>query len=575
MAKKYHKRFALRQKPEKNGLNRKKRRVLFVLFLGALFLNIMGFYPKAESAVWFYLSMYAAFFFYVYYTERRTRKSDKSFQVKTAYLVFIIYLTAANVTGGALSELKWAPFFVVFVLMRRRFYKHSLIMLGGIFLSFLRYREVFLPSDYALFAGLAALGAVLYLTRRENTGLRGKIIAEGLDSGKESGDFDVIAYKLLKARFEMFRKFTGAGSVLFFLKKHGDEKVFELMMAASSNEENIKDDYSFKINEGVIGAGVEKGGCFHFDAKGIQIPYYKKDPGSACAVTVPVVLNKIIGAIAADFGKEGVFDDGEMKGYFEALSRETAGIMELFEINQKTAVREQRVSRLFEIYEKLNLLEGREKLIKTFFEEVRSFDITGGYIAELHSGGKTLEITESSGYPGNIRGAKFDIKSDEILRYVFDTGNSSVIDNANEKNIRINLKRDDVEKFYVGVLGDRHTACGIAKLDKQKGAGFSALEIKTLEMILTRVAMLLENAKLYDKIHRQATQDGLTGLTNHLTFQEKLRVEMEKRDRGEIPFVSLLLTDIDNFKNFNDTFGHQEGDRVLMNTAETLKAFSE
>ncbi|MFP4466357.1 MAG: diguanylate cyclase [Candidatus Goldiibacteriota bacterium] len=574
MAKKYQRRFASGEEAGARGLNDRRKYAAAAVFFLVMFLNIAGFYPDAGSDIRLYLPMYILFFVYVYLTERRTRKADKNFQIKTAYLVFIVYLTAANITGGPESELKWAPFFVVFVLMRRKFYKHSLFMLGMVFLSFLKHQNAFQPPEYALFGGLAALGFVLYATRRENKGIRQKIIAEGIDSGKDSGDFDVTAYKLLKNQLRMFREFSGAKTVLFFLKKHGDEKAFELIMAVSEEEESINEDYGFSLNEGVIGSGIEKGGCFAFDVKGIKLPYYKKESESASAVTVPVVLDKTIGAIAADFKEEGVFDSGEMKKRFEVIARETAGIMELFEINQKTAVREQRVSKLFDIYEKLNLLGGREKLIKTFFEEIKSFDIIGGYIAELHSGGRTLEITESFNYPGNIKGARFDVRTDEILRYVFDSGKSSVIENAKEKNIRINLKRDDVDSFYVGLLGDTHTVSGIVKLDKAKGFGFSVLEIKTLEMILTRVAMLLENAKLYDKIHRQATRDGLTGLTNHLTFQEKLRGEMEKKDRGEIPFVSLFLTDIDHFKNFNDTFGHQEGDRVLIKTSEMFKAFS-
>ncbi|MCE5300946.1 MAG: GGDEF domain-containing protein, partial [Spirochaetia bacterium] len=80
-------------------------------------------------------------------------------------------------------------------------------------------------------------------------------------------------------------------------------------------------------------------------------------------------------------------------------------------------------------------------------------------------------------------------------------------------------------------------------------------------------------ASLYEKVKFQAFHDGLTGLLNHLTFQEKLRESIEKQKKGVIKSVSLAVMDIDFFKKFNDSFGHQEGDRVLMRLAGALREF--
>ncbi len=71
----------------------------------------------------------------------------------------------------------------------------------------------------------------------------------------------------------------------------------------------------------------------------------------------------------------------------------------------------------------------------------------------------------------------------------------------------------------------------------------------------------------------QATLDGLTQILNHITFEKKLRESLEKCDKREFACVSVILSDIDNFKSFNDIFGHQEGDRVLKKVADTLKEF--
>src|SRR5207253_10332525 len=69
----------------------------------------------------------------------------------------------------------------------------------------------------------------------------------------------------------------------------------------------------------------------------------------------------------------------------------------------------------------------------------------------------------------------------------------------------------------------------------------------------------------------QATTDGLTGLVNHRTFQERFSAMLGRADRRGFA-VSLLLTDIDHFKKVNDTYGHPTGDEVLRRVASILKA---
>ena len=67
-----------------------------------------------------------------------------------------------------------------------------------------------------------------------------------------------------------------------------------------------------------------------------------------------------------------------------------------------------------------------------------------------------------------------------------------------------------------------------------------------------------------------ATTDGLTDLYNHRYFQEQMKLLIESSARYETQF-SLIILDIDFFKKFNDTFGHQAGDAVLRQVAQTLK----
>ena len=81
----------------------------------------------------------------------------------------------------------------------------------------------------------------------------------------------------------------------------------------------------------------------------------------------------------------------------------------------------------------------------------------------------------------------------------------------------------------------------------------------------------MQNARMYEVLEEQATTDGLTGLVNHRTFQERFSTMLGRAERHELP-VSLLLTDIDHFKKINDSYGHPTGDEVLRRVAAILKA---
>lgn len=87
---------------------------------------------------------------------------------------------------------------------------------------------------------------------------------------------------------------------------------------------------------------------------------------------------------------------------------------------------------------------------------------------------------------------------------------------------------------------------------------------------LTFIAKYLIKSKDFEYQYKLATIDGLTELYNHRYFQDMLRQQIELSRRYEQKF-SLIIIDIDFFKKFNDTYGHQSGDAVLKQVAQTLK----
>jgi len=87
---------------------------------------------------------------------------------------------------------------------------------------------------------------------------------------------------------------------------------------------------------------------------------------------------------------------------------------------------------------------------------------------------------------------------------------------------------------------------------------------------LSYLAKYLIKSRDFEHQYKLATIDGLTELYNHRYFQEVLRNQLEIAKRYDQP-LSLIIVDIDFFKKFNDTYGHQAGDAVLKQVATILK----
>lgn len=79
-----------------------------------------------------------------------------------------------------------------------------------------------------------------------------------------------------------------------------------------------------------------------------------------------------------------------------------------------------------------------------------------------------------------------------------------------------------------------------------------------------------ELRKVNELLQKQATTDGLTGLNNHRAFQENFVQEFQRATRYQQP-LSVLMIDVDHFKQYNDSFGHPAGDEVLKTVAQILK----
>jgi len=122
------------------------------------------------------------------------------------------------------------------------------------------------------------------------------------------------------------------------------------------------------------------------------------------------------------------------------------------------------------------------------------------------------------------------------------------------------------------LIGKGEKLIGLITLhNKRKSRHFLDEEKRLFSTFANYSAQAIENTMLYKSTEHLSLTDGLTGLYNHRYFQEQLEVEVKRAQRYDLN-LSLIMIDLDHFKEFNDSYGHLEGDSLLRKISQILKS---
>lgn len=193
--------------------------------------------------------------------------------------------------------------------------------------------------------------------------------------------------------------------------------------------------------------------------------------------------------------------------------------------------------------------------VKTILMQLYS-DEENRFFMRIEEGGEDIEL-------GN-----------ELITEVIHHGKSTMVNNLDSYDRYRPLTADGYRSLIVAPLnriqpgGSRKSIGLIAALTSER-RDFTSYELDLLSTFSSQAAVLIENARLYKRVENLAIHDGLTNLFNYRHFQEVLDRDIRKAQKSGFP-LSLVIIDIDDFKKYNDTFGHPEGDEVLRNVAEIL-----
>jgi diguanylate cyclase (GGDEF)-like protein len=100
---------------------------------------------------------------------------------------------------------------------------------------------------------------------------------------------------------------------------------------------------------------------------------------------------------------------------------------------------------------------------------------------------------------------------------------------------------------------------------------FDAEDERLLKIVTDQISVALDNARHHSEVQAQAKLDSLTQVLNHGTFVARLHASAEQCRQENAP-LSLIMLDVDEFKEYNDEFGHVAGDAALKTTVQAIRA---
>jgi diguanylate cyclase (GGDEF)-like protein len=194
-----------------------------------------------------------------------------------------------------------------------------------------------------------------------------------------------------------------------------------------------------------------------------------------------------------------------------------------------------------------------------------SFDHIG--IGLLDYGTKEIEIKAEAGATAHAMGKRIPLGIG-ILGRVARTGERALVQNGLPAQIGAILPESRSVLCIPITYGE--TLLGALNIESRNDSAFTPQDVLILNTLADLLATALHNAFVFQKLQQQSITDGLTGIKTRRFFWEALSAEWKRASRSGRPF-SVVLIDLDKFKEVNDTMGHFEGDLVLARVGRLLE----
>jgi len=288
-----------------------------------------------------------------------------------------------------------------------------------------------------------------------------------------------------------------------------------------------------------------------------------------CFCGAPILLGgKPAGVMAAmNMEREHVFEERDLE-----VIQTAAGQVSVAVENARLFAEEQRRSRQLAFLNSISKTaissEDAEQMLLEIVGHIQKnfrFDHIGIGIFDYTR--KDIEIKAEAGATATALGKRIPLGVG-ILGRVARTGESALVQTTGEAHLQGVLPDSRAVLSIPITFGE--TLMGVLNVESKQEDAFSPDDVLIMNTLADLLATALHNSFVFQKLQQQSITDGLTGIKTRRFFWEALTSEWKRASRSGRPF-SVVLIDLDKFKEVNDSLGHLEGDLVLARVGRLLE----
>lgn len=306
------------------------------------------------------------------------------------------------------------------------------------------------------------------------------------------------------------------------------------------------------------------------------VPDVSKDPDYVerhtdvlSEMAVPIEAEgKVLGILNFESDQPGCFDAEDLR--LAGIIASHTGVTLHNALSYDSAMTRMRELELLNrVTQVIAITDDVEELLQALVLEIHSFmDAKVVGILLVDDNGVDMRVHASSGgQEDTLAGLKLQVgkgvTGDAAL-----TGQTQYVPDVTRDNRYVPIDPTIRSELAVPLV-NKGIVIGVLNLEADVQNHFSEEDQRVVEIMAAQISQILAKALLYDELATMAVTDGLTGLFNHRQFFVRLEAEFKRAIRYSYP-LSLIMLDIDYFKNFNDTHGHLKGDEVLREIAKII-----
>jgi diguanylate cyclase (GGDEF)-like protein len=346
------------------------------------------------------------------------------------------------------------------------------------------------------------------------------------------------------------------------------DDTLEMVAVSRAHDFGYRTGFRQKIGEGIIGYVAETRHA-HMASDVSSDPYYfSVSEKSGSAVGVPMLdKGQLLGVIYVESLKKNSLQIDDVQT-LQALSNQVATSLQKARLYARTQEHLQVMTALQSFSHTVTASLDINEILNNVIQLLRdAFGYT--YVGVYLLDGDILHLGAQLGYPDDMLIHEIPVTAGVIGRTARTRETQFVYDvNADKDFIRASYEVKS--EIAVPLLKDENVL-GVLNVESKEQAALDENDVNFLNALAGSIAVAMDNARLHAEVRRMAMTDVVSGLANRRAFDEILRAEMTRATRYN-QSISLIILDLDSFKEYNDKWGHPAGDIRLKEIADLLRA---